>query len=384
MKKYIFSSDFHIGLFTDELDRTNEIISIVTDIVNHAVSIKADGVIFGGDIFHNNNPSSYLIKRFLKIINILNKNGIKIWIIDGNHDKISNEKISCLQFLKELKSGYKVKLISDIKCLRIFKSEIGNCYFTFLPHISTNQIPDEFKTVQKYIDAKTKRIQESISINANHFIFSHLNVKEAIPGTEQFMLKRSEAYLPEPILNPEFKHSRPIIIQAHIHTQQVIDRIHIIGSPIFVDFGEKEKKKYFCEINIPEYLGEGRHRIKMISTRCRPLKEFNIDCSKTKLEKKQIRILCKKISKRSILKVNLTIPDHKILNLSEISNQFKKYCYHLKPIKPRIVRKVVKRNRHQTIKLSPNKAVKVWIKKHNPKNAVRISELVESYIESVL
>ena len=100
MKKFVWSSDFHLGLYTDEIDRTPESIRIMTDIVKHAVKIKADGVIFGGDIFNNNNPNSHLMKQILVPLNILKIAKIPLWIMPGNHDTIADkQKYSCLDFI---------------------------------------------------------------------------------------------------------------------------------------------------------------------------------------------------------------------------------------------------------------------------------------------
>jgi len=164
MKRYIWTSDLHIGLMTDEIDRTDEIISITMNTVKYAVKVKADGFIFGGDIFDKNNPSSYLKTKFLKVLNVLFKAGIKTWIMDGNHDKISDpNKMSCLQFFGEIRKAYtNVRWISDIKFVRAFKSEVADCYFTFLPHISLAQIDrKKYKSTQEYIEHKCKAIKKS-------------------------------------------------------------------------------------------------------------------------------------------------------------------------------------------------------------------------------
>jgi len=283
--KVIFSSDFHIGLITSEISRVYEIIAVLMKVVKHAVKIKADCVVFGGDIFDNNNPSEYLISQFMKVLNVLQKHDILVFIMVGNHDAISKPgRVSCLSFLKEIQPGYpNIVLIDKVKCIRIKKCELGNIYFTFLPHITKSEIPDKYKTVQQYLDKKANKIQKKLPEDCQHFVFSHLNVKGVIPGSEEYLLKKSEIFIPK-IWEKEFNSKvrpAPYFIQAHIHTRQKPHkRFHIVGSPTFVDFGEKEKKKYYLELQIPMYLGEGDVQFNYKRSPCLNFKEVSMHLKK--------------------------------------------------------------------------------------------------------
>jgi len=398
MKKFVWSSDFHIGLHTEDISRTEEIIQVMFDIVDHAIKIKADGVIFGGDIFHNNNPSSHLIKLFLKVVNRLSRADIELWIMVGNHDIISDkEKKSCLELIKELEEHYvNVQLVSDIKCQRIFKAEVGNCYFTFLPHVSQSHISTKYKTIQAYVDKKSKKIIKKLPKDAQHFAFSHLNVKGAIPGSEDTMLKKSSVFLPEVFMKYHTNKARsPKIIQGHIHTRQEIGDVNIVGSPIFVDFGENEHSKYFLEIQIPEYMGEGSEKLIYHKTNCRNLLKHKFEINKVLDENGAVAKFITSFNdekeegdfdyRNTILKIDLTLKEEAMgFDHEKFRDKLSKHFYYVKSIIPRVVRNRITRNKNQTVKLAPRDAMRLWLKTNRPKNRKRKYKLGKRYMEKVL
>ena len=135
MKKIVFTSDWHLGLYTSEINRTSEIVQVCLNIVKHAIKIKADLLVIGGDIFHSNNPNEFLISQFIRILNLVRKYDLKTYVLVGNHDAISNgERKSCLDFVDLFKRSYpSVKLVSDIKCVEWFVADYGHVYLTFFP-----------------------------------------------------------------------------------------------------------------------------------------------------------------------------------------------------------------------------------------------------------
>ena len=226
MKKVIFFSDIHLGLVTNDINRTEEIVKVSLDVVRHAIKLKKAGddvtIVIGGDIFDHNNPSEYLIGQFIRILNLAVKYKIQTYVLYGNHDAVSDTKRKgCLDFIKKLKGDYSlVTLIDDITCIKWFTADYGYVFLTFLPHISKARLKDtKFKTVQDYIDARAKKIWEKVGQGCHQLVFSHLNVKGIIPGSEENLLKKSEIYLPDSFIegNQEIGHIAPMIIQGHIH-----------------------------------------------------------------------------------------------------------------------------------------------------------------------
>lgn len=388
MKRIVWGSDFHIGLMTDEISRTEEIINVMIHIAKYAVKIKADAVVFGGDIFNNNTPSEWMIAQFIRVLNILRKAGIKVYVMVGNHDVIANaERRSCLGFIHKIKQGYpNVELVDDVKTIKFASAEVGDIYFTFLPFISKAHLGAEYKSTQQYVDFKTRQAQKKLPKDAQHYVFSHLNVPGAHPGSEESLLKKVDLMIPKCLLGFNLNRPKAEIIQGHIHTRQTIDNIHIIGSPIFVNFGEKEKEKYFLDLHIPEWMGEGKGTFHSKLTPCRPFIEWDVevrpDDPVLPFEKKRFEKMAKQLTPDTVLKINVVASEKDAgLPWEDYRKAFAKHCFYVKPIKPRIIRDAIKRNKKQTIKLSPKEAVEVWVKNNKTKNASRVLQLADSYIE---
>lgn len=371
MKQVAFISDLHLGLTTDELDRTDEIINITLDFARYIITNEIEFVVFGGDIFHNNNPSEYLIGQFIRVINLLQKHNKKTFILVGNHDSISSDsRKSCLDFINKLKFYPDIKLISDIKCIEVFQSDIGKIFFSFFPHITKFHLKDtKFNDTQSYIDKKTFSIYKKVGAGNHNIMFSHLNVKGVIPSVEKDFLKKSSVFLSKSCFENKMDGSiLPLILQGHIHSKSIIDNLNIVGSPVFVSFGEKDKNKYFAVLDIPESLDEN-FKVNFIKTDAIKFKEIDFDFTNYRdgmldifTSKKFIKSITNKI-----LKLNITI-DEKFahVNWDEVLKNVIDSCYHLKPVRPKVIRKKIKRDENQKIDLSPIDSLKVWFKKNKP------------------
>lgn len=387
MERLVWISDLHWGLSTDEIDRTDEITSVAIQAAKYAVKVKARWFVFGGDIFHNNQPTEELIACFLRVLNILTKAGIRVFVMDGNHDKHSKaHRKSALQFLERLAPRYpNVKWIHDITTVRVFKGVVP-CYFTFLPHIAKVHIPKEFKTPQDYVDAESDKIIAKMKFFGQHYVFSHLNVRGAVPGTEADMLKKSEIFLPDHFHTKSYLDKPyPTTINGHIHSSQKTGHVTIVGSPIFVSFGEKEKEKYFCEVLIPD--GEKEcTQVKLHPTKCRPFIELNVDLTTSIYNEAKLLKEIAKLPSSAIVKANITLGENMVhkVDMEKIRAALASTVFHVKPIVPKIVRKRIKRNARQTVKLNPLDAVRTFVGVNKPKDADAIVELASNYIEKVL
>ena len=391
MKKVGFISDLHLGLTTDDLDRTNEIINVCFDFVKYVVKKKLDCVVIGGDIFHHNTPSEFLIGQFLRILNALQKYKIKTYVLVGNHDSISSEeRKSCLDFINKLTFYPDIKLISDIKCFKMYDTDIGQVYFTFLPHITkSHYINTKYKNAQEYIDGKVNKIFEKVGIGNHNIVFSHLNVKGVIPTVEKNFLKKSTVFLSDTLVSGKINDNIfPLIIQGHIHSKKVIDNVNIVGSPIFVTFGEKDDDKYFSVVNIPDSFGE-KTKVDFIKTKAVRFSEYDFDFTKFKNKMLDDKFLLRTFNdsefldevKNKIVKINIKVNEECAnINWNDALLKVKENCVHLKPVNPTVIRKKIKRDENQKIDLSPIDSVKVWFQKNKTKNLKEKYSLAKSII----
>lgn len=384
----VSTSDTHLGLKTDDIDRNDEIVDILLSTVDRAIENKVKGndviLILGGDIFNSNTPSERDISDLLTVFNKIKEHDIKTYYLLGNHEAYSDpNRLSCLGFVKKAKVGYpSITLIDDIKFLKIADYDSGPLYFTFLPHISRGTLekvkrdtPEyrECRSPQDYIDAKCKKILKKVGKGSQHYVFSHLNIKGVHPGSEENLLKKSEVFLPNCFSNTPVGYVTPTVIQYHIHTNQEIDNIHVIGSPIFCGFGE-QGPKYFCEIKIKDQLGQ-RDNIELIRTKYRPFHQLELNMIGETRDFFDIpeleefwKVLSADLDRKPVAKINVKInAENNNYNWDEIRKKIMRLLdgVYLKPINPeRVSSNRETRSKDQKIALTPSEAIKVYLTRH--------------------
>lgn len=392
----VVSSDWHIGVKTDEIDRTKEIVKVGKQIVKHCIKLIEGGyevkLILAGDIFNTNTPSEQNISAFLSVLGLIKKAKLKTIVMVGNHDAVSDpNRLSCLDFIKTIKVGYPtVSLIEDIKFMNLGTFDNGPLYATFLPHISKATIQhkinekklDEVYSPQEYIDMKCDQILKKVGRGSQHLVFSHLNVSGAHPGSEEELLKKSNVYLPKVFTNTPVGYIQPTIMQGHIHSHQINGNVHIIGSPIYCTFGESGNK-YFAEILISNQMGKD-NEINYIPTKHRQFAQLELDMLNEEVDffkiPQVVEFLKTIDEKRSpIVKFNIIInPEHNSYDWKLIKQKLeKKIKCTVKKIEPRIISKRTVRSVDQKITLSPKDAVKVFLKKNMRKDK-KLAQLIYS------
>ncbi len=89
--RFIHTADIHLGRKYKYLKdiahkAQSHLIDIMMKIASVAVDKKVDFVFISGDLFDNENPSSFLIAKFMDFVDVLNAKNIKIVILPGTHD----------------------------------------------------------------------------------------------------------------------------------------------------------------------------------------------------------------------------------------------------------------------------------------------------------
>jgi len=230
--KIIAISDLHLTLkesygvtTSDGLNsRVKDKLSALSKAVDYAVNNNANLFIDAGDTFDILNPPELLRYKFIEAITPLFRNNIPIIIIMGNH--VYNATYYNLQSEELL-----LKYISDSKMEIISKPvtrKINNISFTFMPW--------------NYIDEAEKYFKE----HPNTIVFHHLPIKNAILNSYEVKSKEG--------LDDSTLKSQAFFIGGHYHMHQVNDNYCYIGSLVKQDFGEREQKKGFIELNVKEDL----------------------------------------------------------------------------------------------------------------------------------
>lgn len=399
MIKIVVGTDTHLGLKTDGIDRNPEIFSVMEQITYEAIKWSKTHLtylIWTGDLFNKNNPSEAMIAEFIsRLINpCKGRPNLKVYFMAGNHDAISNpDNKSCLSFIGPLLQGYEnVWLIEDVKSLAIETNDLGPLRFTFLPHITLAHLKDrtKYKNPQNYINAVCEHIQSKFATGTQHYIFSHLNIHGAHPGSEENLLNKSEAFLPKVWTERGYISDLPQIINGHIHSHEVLDNIYITGSPIYCGFGERDDDKAFITIDVPQTFNE-KFKIERIPTNCTPFRELELDLTSWDevdfMNHTEVATFLGnlEINRNYVIKFDLKVnPQRTNVNWNLVRDEIMKTYpgVHVKPIAPKFIYDRVVRSDKQKLGMSPHNAAKTFLETHRP---VRVKEkwaLAKQYLNA--
>ncbi|GIT97997.1 DNA repair exonuclease [Sulfurovum sp. TSL1] len=159
--KIIHFSDTHLG-FSD-LDITNDqgvnqreadFYQAFEEVIDSIIQTKPDYVIHTGDLFHRASPSNRAITFALTQLKRLEKLGIPLIIIAGNHSTPRTSTSSpILQALSTLDN------VKAIFAQRYAPVAFDDVLFHALPHINDERIiPDELDAIEAHIDPEKKNV----------------------------------------------------------------------------------------------------------------------------------------------------------------------------------------------------------------------------------
>lgn len=116
--RILHTADWHLGKKTDDLDRTEELKSALSQIVSIAREKAVDMVIIAGDIYESYIPSSEAENLFYHTISELSNDGnTAVVVVSGNHDdpkRLSNAGVFA--------SKFNIYLVGDINNIAINKT----------------------------------------------------------------------------------------------------------------------------------------------------------------------------------------------------------------------------------------------------------------------
>lgn len=90
--RFLHTADLHLGRRLSDLSLLDDQKVLLGQIIDTAVSEKADGVIIAGDVYNKSVPGSDAMMLLDDFLTQLAENNISIYMISGNHD--SSERIS--------------------------------------------------------------------------------------------------------------------------------------------------------------------------------------------------------------------------------------------------------------------------------------------------
>ncbi|MGQ4892599.1 MAG: metallophosphoesterase family protein [Candidatus Njordarchaeia archaeon] len=258
--KILHTADFHIGATYRTLKgrnieeiRRNDIRKNLEKIIEDAQREKVDIVLISGDIFHRVNPAPNDFVFFSEQIGKLTKNGIKVIVIAGNHDKPRRRDYKHhLYALVRVHAPnfYFYQTIPNEPLVIELKDKNGKIGIIPIPYIDPRIASEIGKDYGSLIKERIEKLLEHPNMNGVDYkiLMAHLIISGAtIREIRTLRLNDPKISLAE-LKADEFDY----IALGHIHQHQKIrENIWYSGSIEKLDFSEIDETKYYNII----YLG---------------------------------------------------------------------------------------------------------------------------------
>lgn len=253
--------DTHLGRVLYQHDLTPYIRHMMWKFFDFCVEKKVTRAIHLGDMHDSPRPTLANEKVVVQWANEFERAGIHLDILTGNHDVTAHRDVSsALAVLKAMPYEF-VSVIDRPRYIETSDTQDG---LLFLPFPS----PSLFKDNASYLDEVRKEFNKS---KQGVMVFSHLNVDGAKLGSQDFVYRGADFYLPFPLA----EHERvSVCVNGHIHKAQSIESIHMLGAAQRLNFGERDNRIYFGIIKKP-----GIYFVKDVSDQALKLIQLSLDLS---------------------------------------------------------------------------------------------------------
>lgn len=242
-----FGSSYSMG-YSDSYRRLNTRLIDFSNTFDYVVDYMANNAIkhfvICGDIFEYKRPQASELSLFSEKIRRLEELGINTHIVIGNHDLISEQRVTTVDVLQKLKLP-KTFIHADI--------ETATCEnklnIAFMPFRKRSML--DCQTNEEAVKKLSDRLQfeiGSIENVAPKIVVGHLLLQDSRIGNT--ILDGSDAEIALPI---EMFNNFDAVIMGHVHPHQIICQdplVTYIGSMERKDFGEEGVNKYFLVVEV--------------------------------------------------------------------------------------------------------------------------------------
>jgi exonuclease SbcD len=349
--KVLHTADIHIGIEnygyinpeTGMNTRMEDFLKSFDIIINYAIDNSFDMVIFAGDAFKVQSPTSTHQREFAKRISKLVEAKIPTILLAGNHD-LSNRygEATSMDVYGALKVEG-VYVIERPQFLNI-NTKNGEVQVLAIPYVSKSAMltNDEYKmkTSDEIDRILIQKISDLIDINIIKsnpdipFIFTfHAGIDVAKLGSETSLVVGKTFSVPLSVVaRKEFDY----VALGHIHLHQVLTQYPPVvysGSIERVDFGEEGQSKGFMSIE----LEKNNTTYEFINLPSREFITFDIDIDNDSTDPNEeiIKSIKKRDITNAIVRIRYTI-DNSLSNLiddKKIRDNLKEaFYYTIKPI----------------------------------------------------
>ena len=264
----IHTADIHIGVEnysrpdpkTRTSSRLQDFLRSLDELVDYSIDNEADLVLICGDVYKSRNPTQTHQREFVKRISRLAREGIKVFLLAGNHDSPNVPGPATTLDIFPTLDIENVQIANELNT-QIVQTRNGSIQIISLPWIRKG----DFMSLEKYKQLSNEKFNSAIEEKliedldkeiANldssmpSILASHVSVDLAKTSSEKSMTLGKDYLLPTNFLaNPKLDY----VALGHIHRHQILNDdppVVYSGSLERIDFGEEKDSKGFCVIDI--------------------------------------------------------------------------------------------------------------------------------------
>lgn len=256
--RFIHTSDWHLGKAIKTKDRYDEAKTLLDEIGAFAENEKIDFIVIAGDLFDTHSPPAEAEKVAYSFFCRMNKSGIPLVIIAGNHDSYDRFDSRADLFAIANVNVFgtpKGDAVCNLKTKNGETARIG-C----LPFLSSRFLLKADATFQltagEMKASYSEKVGKAIGMISRQFtpgavniLVSHLFLQGAIPSYTESPPDISAFYA---VATPAIPAGAQYCCLGHIHKRQRLERAsspaYYCGSIMKLDFGEEKDEKGFLVV----------------------------------------------------------------------------------------------------------------------------------------
>ncbi|MBK7808558.1 MAG: exonuclease subunit SbcD [Saprospiraceae bacterium] len=263
--KILHTADWHIGKILHRQSLYDDISYFFDWLVQRITDEKIDLLLVSGDIFDLANPSNMDTKLYYQTLYRLSKTNVKVIITGGNHDSISllDAPSSLLDVLDiTVVGGAKDDIHNEIIPITGTHGEV-ECIVLAVPFLRDKDLRQSMQAsemadkssfiseaIKQHYDKLVEMTVEKFGHSAPIIAMGHLYMQGSITSDSEREIHIGNLEgLDSKIIHPEIDY----MALGHIHKPQKIgnkNNIRYSGSPVFLDFSERDYDKMVIEIEI--------------------------------------------------------------------------------------------------------------------------------------
>ncbi len=274
--RVIHFADLHIGV--ENYSRTDpetglstrllDFLNALDQLVEYALTYKADLVLLAGDAYKSRDPNQTQQREFARRLSRLSAAGIPVFLLVGNHD-LPNAmgRATAIDIFNTL--DVPRIYVGDEISNYLIDTPSGQLQITALPWPKRSALLTRDDTrglsiekvnerLQAILTRKIRSLSETLNPNIPAILAGHVTINGAKLGSERaMMLGQDHALRPSDLHLPAYDY----IALGHIHKHQVVRDNPLMvyaGSLQRVDFGEENDEKGFCVIDFDSQRPQGR------------------------------------------------------------------------------------------------------------------------------